>query len=96
MLKRPLTAVSEDFSTWLNNCVKMLAFPSGGSSMMKNRALDVVIKLLDKGGQPRAAWSLNHAYPSEYSLGALKAGESGLAIETIKLCYATIERISLN
>ena len=93
VLVRPLAPLSDDLSKWLYNCVKMLAFPSGLRSMMKNKACDVVVKLLDSGGQPLAAWSFNHAYPSAYSLGDLKAGESSLAIETITLDYTDIERL---
>ena len=93
VLVRPLEALSEDLSDWLDTCARLMAFPSGTQYMLKYNTCDVVVKLLDSEGQPRAAWSFDHAYPSAYSLGDLKAAESSLAIETITLTCNGLGRV---
>ncbi|MCF2738665.1 phage tail protein [Phocaeicola barnesiae] len=91
-LKRALDTSGDDFYNWIQNCLKMV-FLSGNAGAAKKRACDVVIKLLNKDGQPLAAWSCNHAYPVKYEVNGLDAGRSGLAMETIELVYNRLERI---
>lgn len=93
VLKRPLAPLDEEFASWVSNCMKMM-FLSGADSGVRNRKVcDVVVKLLDKGGQPLAAWSCNHAFPLKYTLGGLNAEHSGLAFETVELEYNRLERL---
>jgi phage tail-like protein len=87
VLVRPITALSDDFSDWVDKCSLKLAFRNGNDNMIGVKACDVVVKLMDHNGEPRASWSFYHAYPVDYSLGNLKASESGLAMETITLTY---------
>lgn len=91
-LKRALDTSGDKFYNWIQNCLKMI-FLSGNAGAAKKRACDVVIKLLNKDGQPLAAWSCNHAYPVKYEVSGLDAGRSGLAMETIELVYNRLERI---
>lgn len=91
-LKRPLDTSGDGFHNWIQNCLKMI-FLSGNTAAAKKRACDVVIKLLDKEGQPLVAWSCNHAYPVKYGVGGLNAEHSGLARETVELVYNRLERI---
>lgn len=92
-LKRPLEPLTEDFSKWINNCTMIMLLSGGTGSVEKNKACDVIIKLLDKSGQPLAAWSCNHAYPVKYTVGSLDAGRSGLIMETVELVYNRLERL---
>ncbi len=92
-LKRPVSPISDDLASWVNRCATMMYLPGGSSGVYYKKACDVVIKLLDKSGNPIAAWSCNHAYPVSYSLSALKSDSSGLTIETIELAYNRLERI---
>lgn len=92
-LKRPLQPLSEAFTKWINNCAAIMFLPGGTGGVTKRKACDVVVKLLDKSGQPLAAWSCNHAYPVRYTVGGLKADRSGLAIETVELVYNRLERL---
>lgn len=91
-LKRSLDVTGDMFYNWIQNCLKMV-FLSGNAGAAKKRACDVVIKLLNKDGQPLAAWSCNHAYPVKYDVSGLDAGRSGLAMETVELVYNRLERI---
>lgn len=91
-LKRSLDVTGDSFQNWIQNCLKM-TFLTGNVRAAGKKAHDVVIKLLNKDGQPLAAWSCNHAYPVKYSVSKLDAGNSGLAMETIELMYNRLERI---
>lgn len=92
VLKRPLDVSGDQFYGWIQNCLK-LVFLSGNAKAAEKKNYDVVIKLLNKEGQPLAAWACNHAYPVKYDVSGLDAGRSGLAMETIELVYNRLERI---
>lgn len=92
ILKRSLDVTGDMFYNWIQDCLKMV-FLSGNVGAAKKRVCDVVIKLLNKDGQPLAAWSCSHAYPVKYDVSGWDAGRNGLAMETIELVYNRLERI---
>lgn len=92
ILRRSLDVTGDMFHNWIQNCLKLI-FLNGNAGAAGKKARDVVIKLLNKDGQPLAAWSCNHAYPVRYNVSKLDAGHSGLAMETTELVYNRLERI---
>jgi phage tail-like protein len=48
---------------------------------------NVVIKLLDKGGNPTMTWTLSNAWPTKISSTDLKADGSEVAIESIEVAH---------
>ena len=92
VLKRALGVSDDEFYNWTQNCLKLI-FLSGNASAVKKRACDIVIKLLNKDGNPLAAWACDHAYPIKYTVSGLNAERSGLVTETIELVYNRLERV---
>lgn len=93
ILKRPLDTTGDEFSTWVQNCMKAMLVSNSDSGVKNHRACDVVIKLLDSNGEPLAAWSCNHAYPIKSEVSGLDAGRAELAMETIELVHNRLERV---
>ena len=48
---------------------------------------NVVIKLLDEGGNPTMTWTLNNAWPTKISSTDLKSDGNEVAIESIELAH---------
>lgn len=48
---------------------------------------NVVIKLLDEGGNPTMTWTLNNAWPTKITATDLKPGGSEVAIESIEIAH---------
>lgn len=48
---------------------------------------NVVIKLLDEGGNPTMTWTLNNAWPTKISSTDLKSGGKEVAVESIEIEY---------
>lgn len=48
---------------------------------------NVVIKLLDEGGNPTMTWTLNNAWPTKISSTDLKSEGNEVAIETIEIMH---------
>lgn len=92
VLKRPITPLTEDFSEWVNDCIKKLSELKKSGGKVRLKTCNVIVKLLDKDGEPRAVWSFEYAYPSAYSLSDLNAEHNDFAIESITLSYSNIER----
>lgn len=92
VLKRPITPLDEDFSKWVDDCIRKLSALKKSGGKVRIKTCSVVVKLLDSKGAPRAAWSCTCAYPSAYSLSDLNAESSNFAIESITLSYSSIER----
>lgn len=84
-LKRPLTPISEDITAWIKKC---FSYSTGGMII----PCTLIIFLMDSSRQSVACWTCTQAYPIKWSLGALNAQKSGLAIETLTLTYNLIER----
>lgn len=93
ILKRPLDTSGDNFYNWIQDGVKKMFLIPITKQAYYQKTCDVVIKLLNKDGQPLAAWSCDHAYPIKYSVSGLDAGRSGLVIETVELVYNRLERI---
>jgi len=82
------TAVQTQDSPLVNWCKKTLE--SDFSNPI--RPMDVHVMLLNHEGQARMKWLLFNAYPLSWEISALNATKNEVAIETIELCYAYIER----
>lgn len=88
-VKRPVPAQSNDtFTQWIYKCLK-------ADKDQRMIPYDMIIKLLGKGGNPLAGWVCSHAYPVQWTLGGLNAGEGGLATETVVMSCNRIDRIKL-
>ena len=88
-LKRHSTRLMEDkFTQWVNRCLR-----TDTDGYIK--PYDVIIKLLDKDGQPLDGWSCSHCYPSSWSLDGLDSGKNGLAMETVTLTCNRINRVTM-
>lgn len=85
VLKRALEPLSEEFSDWVNKCFN---YATNGRIIPCN----MVISLMDAERNSIACWSCSHAFPIKWSLGALDAQRSGLAIETMTITYNRLER----
>lgn len=48
---------------------------------------NVVIKLLDEGGNPTMTWTLNNAWPTKISSTDLKSDGNDVAIESIEIAH---------
>jgi len=48
---------------------------------------NVVIKLLDEGGEPTMTWTLNNAWPTKISSTDLKSETNEVAIESIEIMH---------
>jgi phage tail-like protein len=48
---------------------------------------NVVIKLLDEGGNPTMTWTLNNAWPTKISSTDLKSESNEVAIESIEIMH---------
>lgn len=73
-LKRPIQ--DDPFRKWIYECLKA----DKGKRMIP---YDMIIKLLDKDGNPLAAWNCSHAYPTQWTLSGLASDKSALAMETV-------------
>lgn len=83
-LKRP--AQNDLFAQWVRKCLKADA----------NKVMvpyDMIIKLLDKEGNPAISWMCSHAFPTQWTLGSLNAEQSALAMETIVISCNRIDNI---
>lgn len=84
-LKRSLEPISEKITTWVKQC---FSYTENG----RISPCMLVIFLMDSQRHAIACWACNHTYPIKWSLSALDAQKSGLAIETLTLTYNRIER----
>lgn len=84
-LKRPV--MDDTFRKWVRKCLE-------ADQNKKLMVYDMVIKLLDKEGQPLASWLCSHVYPVQWTLGGFVAEKSDLATETIVIGCNRINFIS--
>lgn len=70
-----------------------LAFWNWVRSVVQGQAqrADVTITLLDEQRNPVMAWRLRRAWPCKYSVGALNADASEVAVETLELAHEGLE-----
>lgn len=84
-LKRPV--MDDTFRKWVRKCLEV-------DQDKRMVAYDMVIKLLDKEGQPLASWLCSHVYPIQWTLGGFIAEKSDLATETIIMGCNRIEFVT--
>ncbi|MCL3854041.1 MULTISPECIES: phage tail protein [Parabacteroides] len=88
-LKRSLEPLSEPFTEWMNECFGYLE-----NRNRKLKAYDMVIKLLDKDGNPLAGWLGRHAYPIQWDMSGMNAMEGKLVTESIVMACNSLKRIT--
>lgn len=86
-LKRPLGPLSGSLVAWVNKC---FSYTINGQI----EPYDMIIKLLDKDGNPVAGWLCTHTFPIKWNLGGLDASKSGLALETLEMTCNRLKRIT--
>lgn len=84
-LKRGLTTSDSDLVKWCRANLE-------GSFVEEIDVKTLTISLLDETGEPVARWSLNHAYPVRWSIGAFDAMKNEVAVESIEVAYTTLTR----
>ena len=87
VLSRALEPLSENVSTWVNDCM------SFKETDKKIEPCTLIISLLDEQKNPVASWECLRAVPHKWKLDDLNAESSGLAIESITLKHTKLRRI---
>lgn len=85
-LKRPVK--NDTFFQWAYKCMK-----ADSDKMMV--PYDMVIKLLDKDGNPVAGWICSHAFPTRWTLDSLNSEKSALATETVVINCNRVDCIKI-
>ena len=93
VLKRPVGPLTGPMTKWVKECHDFIYNARKNKDMRAIRTYDVVIHLLDENSEPKASWQCVNAYPMKWSMGSFDSGKSELAMETIELAYAYLERI---
>ena len=93
-LKRPLGPMSGSLAKWLKECHDFISSARKDKDKKAVMTYDIVIHLMDKDGQPQASWQCINAYPMKWNLGNFASDKSEMAIETIELAYARLERVN--
>lgn len=88
-LKRPICPLSDDFTTWVNDT---LTFLDKKPRVIKT--YDMVIKILDREGNPVAGWLARHTFPKQWSMGGLNSTGNGISSESIVMACSTLKRIT--
>lgn len=84
-LKRPMR--DDNFRKWVYQCLE-------ADKDKKMIPYDMVVKLLDKEGQPLAGWLCSHTYPVQWTLSGFSAEKSDLATETVIMGCNRIEFVT--
>lgn len=84
-LKRGLTSATSGLVQWCKSTLE-------GDFSEPITPKDMLISLLGASGTPLASWSVGRAYPVKWSVGGFDAMKNALAIETVELAYATLQR----
>ena len=85
VLKRALEELSNPLETWIKETLE-----GGFARRIKPRNL--VVMLLDADGKALRCWWCSHAYPVKWEVSDFNSQENKLAIETLELCYSSLER----
>ena len=93
-LKRPLGPMSGSLAKWLKECHDFISSARKDKDKKAVMTYDIVIHLMDKDGKPQASWQCINAYPMKWNLGNFASDKSEMAIETIELAYARLERVN--
>jgi phage tail-like protein len=85
VLKRGVVKGDDDFFVW---CKEILSTElTKGGIKPKN----LLVSLLNEGGEELVTWSFTNAYPVKWSLGAFNADKSEVALETVTLKYYSFD-----
>ncbi|WP_304252121.1 phage tail protein [Parabacteroides gordonii] len=88
-LKRPIPPDNNDtFTQWIYKCLK-------ADTNKKMIAYDMIIKLLNKEGNPLAGWICSYAYPLQWTLDSLNSEDSKLVTETVIMACNRIDRLKI-
>ena len=86
VLKRGAVLSGSPLANWLGDCFE------ADFSKPPIKTQNVVVQLLNAGGDPILKWWVLGAYPLSWDHSALSSMESNLLIETIELSCAFVER----
>lgn len=85
VLKRGMVSIKSGLSDWAEaTLTSTFAKPITRKT--------VLVKLLNKFGQPLIKWEFTHAYPVKWSTSKFNSTASEIAVESIELAYAGVER----
>lgn len=86
VLKRALEPTPSPVDQWINEC-----FNFANTGKLEPCRL-LTIALLDEGHNTLISWECRNAVPTSWELGALNAGTSNLAIETLRIKHGGLKR----
>ena len=82
VLKRGLIKGSSLILNWVKATLEQFVFTPH----------NIIVKLLDKEGNPLVKWSFQNAYPVAMKIGDFKAMDDAYVIETLEFAYNSFER----
>ena len=86
VLKRGITLDKSPLMDWCNNTLN-------GGLESPIRPKNVIVKLLNAGGEPCQSWTFIKAYPVKWSASDLNSEKSEVFIESIELAYQYFDTI---
>jgi phage tail-like protein len=84
-----VATTNKDLYKWYEDCNKN----DGGKSDWKSNRKAASITVYDQGGEMKARWELQNAYPTKYEGPQLSAGSNDVANETLMLVHEGIKRV---
>ncbi|HEY9850975.1 MAG TPA: phage tail protein [Leptolyngbyaceae cyanobacterium] len=84
-----VATTNKDLYKWYEDCNKN----SGGQSNWSSNRKAASVTVYDQGGEMKARWELENAYPTKYEGPKLEAGSNDVANETITLVHEGIKRV---
>ncbi len=84
-----VATTNKDLYKWYEDCNKN----DGGKSDWKSNRKAASVTVYDQGGDMKARWELQNAYPTKYTGPELSAGSNDVANETLTLVHEGIKRV---
>ena len=84
-----VATTNKDLYKWYEDCNKN----TGGKSEWSSNRKAASVTVYDQGGDMKARWELQNAYPTKYEGPKLEAGSNDVANETITIVHESIERV---
>ena len=84
-----VATTNKDLYKWYEDCNKN----AGGKSEWSSNRKAASVTVYDQGGEMKARWELQNAYPTKYEGPKLEAGSADVANETITLVHEDIKRV---
>ena len=84
-----VATTNKDLYKWYEDCNKN----AGGKSEWSSNRKAASVTVYDQGGDMKARWELQNAYPTKYEGPKLEAGSNDVANETITLVHEDIKRV---